>query len=81
MKSELKLSNGLIYEFDDQAVFEKDGKKYTFISLKKISAFKEIKKYQNLTVKPADWPKVRDWLNELIGEPMLDPAQEESVPF
>ncbi len=64
MKTKLELENGRItYEFDDEAEFE--GK--TFIYFKKISTFKDQKKYQSLTCRTEDREAVFEWLEECIN--------------
>ncbi len=75
----LKVTDNLSYEFDSEAKFEKDGKTYTFISLKKITAYKESKKYQNLTIRTQDWPAFREWMEGIINGEGVD--NKEEVPF
>ena len=71
MSNNLELGN-IEYQFDPEAVFEKDGKEYKFISFKKITTFKgkgdskENKKYQNLTVKNDHWAEFSEWLREIL---------------
>lgn len=72
MLKNLKLGT-IEYEFDENAKFEKDGRTYSFISLRKITTFKENKKYQNLTIKHEHWDQFREWL--------LKDVLEEEVPF
>lgn len=67
MKS-LEIGN-ISYEFDLNATWEKDGKTYSFISLKKITSFKDgHNKYQNLTIRTSDWPAFRQWLLDVLCE-------------
>ena len=66
----LELDN-VVFEYDPDAEYE--GKK--FISFKKITSFKNNKKYQNLTVKPEHWGRFRDWMVKVLE------GEDESVPF
>jgi len=59
---------GVVFEFDDKAEYEGT----TFISFKKITTFKEQKKYQNLTIKQKHWPAFKNFLKEIIGESKHD---------
>ena len=59
------------YEFDEDAFWEKDGKRFEFISLKKITTFKENKKYQNITIKHEHLEKFKEFLKDIIGESNL----------
>ena len=62
MKSELKISDSLRYEFDDEAEYQ--GKK--FVSFHKESVFKSEKKHQNFTVSEKDWEQVKAWLSTCL---------------
>ncbi len=74
MKHSLTLNEGkTVYDFDDAAEFQ--GK--TFIYFKKISTFKDQKKFQSLTCRTEDWPAVMGWLLECLD--MKEPGQE--APF
>jgi hypothetical protein len=58
MKRTLELEGGTTYDFDPAADYQ--GKK--FISLHKVSKFKDQVKHQQVTCKLADWPRVKEWL-------------------
>lgn len=76
LKSELKINDGLKYEFDDQAEF-KDKK---FISFHKESKFKDNVKHQNLTIRLEDWGRVSSWIIEACsGAPMEEKGDD--IPF
>lgn len=77
MKHTLELNDGkLVYEYENPSTWEKDGKTYEFISFKKVTTFKDAKKYQNLTVKMEDWIKFSSFLREI-----LDNEETKDVPF
>lgn len=82
MKHSLSLNEGkVVYEFDNAAKWEKDGKTFEFISFKKITAYKENKKYQNLTVSKTDWEDFARWMDECLSGnvPAREPGAD--VPF
>ena len=86
MPEPLKLDKGISFEFEKEAVFEKDGKRYTFTSFKKISEYKdkagkEQRKYQNLTVKPEHLMEFIPWLEECLEELKSDASAGDDVPF
>jgi len=66
------------YDYDENAEFEKDGKTYNFVSLKKTTTMKGGgKKYQNLTVRQKDLAKFKAWLKkELSGV-----GTDEDIPY
>jgi hypothetical protein len=60
------------YEFIEDDSFEKDGKTYTFASLKKVTTYKGNKKYQNVTIKHEHLDKFKEFLKDIIGESKHD---------
>lgn len=74
MKSEFTASNGVKYDFDTEAEYQ--GKKY--VSIHKQSTFKEQVKHQNLTCTLGDWPAVKAWLQDCLGD-RKEPGED--VPF
>ncbi len=67
MKHTLELNEGkVIYEYENPSKWEKDVKTFEFISFKKVTIFKDQKKYQNLTVKMEDWKDFCRWMNECM---------------
>ncbi len=77
----LKVSDNVCYEFDREATWEKDGKTYEFISLKKITNYKENKKYQNLTIKPEHWAEFSEWFKGIIDGIEGKEPGDDSTPF
>ena len=71
----LELEN-ITYEWNEKDTFEKDGKAYQFASLKKVSTFKNNKKYQTVTVRPGDLHRFIDFLKDIVGG-----SKDEEVPF
>ena len=67
----------MTYEFND----EDEYKGYKFVSIKKVTQIEGGKqKFQNVTVKPQDWPEVRDWLFRCIEE-CKKTESKEPTPF
>jgi len=72
------------YEWDEDATFKKDGREYSFVSLKKITTFKENKKYQNLTIKHEHLEKFKGFLMDILGGKQNKQSlkdDEQNVPF
>ncbi len=76
----LKVTDNVSFEFDRNAKWEKDGKTFTFISLKKITEYKENKKYQNLTIRTQDWELFREWMEGILNGEGGE-VEKENVPF
>ena len=68
MSKQLKISDNLIYEFNSKDVFVKDENTYEFVSLKKITTFKNNKKYQNITIKHEHFEEFRKWILDILTE-------------
>ncbi len=82
MKKKLDLNEGkTVYEYENPSIFERDGKTYEFISFKKITAFKEQKKYQNLTIRKEDQFAVFGWLRDCIDGEIRTGPEESETPF
>ena len=87
MKERLEIDNRIAYEFSDEEEYQ--GKK--FVSFKKITIFKDQKKYQNLTIKPEHWAAFEEWIlekcftGEILYRPPrgtnINPIGDDSVPF
>ena len=70
----------IVYEYDEDATFEKDGKTYSFVSFKKITTFKgkqgESKKYQNLTVARRDLEIFKAFLRDILEDRGREPGED-----
>ena len=68
MKKAINLQGGIVYEFDSEALYEPgEGKSFKYISFKKVTTQKDgTKKYQNFTVKFAQW--LQECVNALRGD-------------
>lgn len=79
MKTTLRVDKGVEYEFSDEESYEG----HQFISFKKVSSYKENKKYQNLTIKPEHWEQFVAWLSMEILESKAEPGAtpKDDVPF
>lgn len=81
MKNVLELQ-GIVYEFDSEAVYETGGKSFKYISFKKVTKEKDgSRKYQNLTVKIAHQAKFSQWLQECVDVLRGDVKPGDDVPF
>ena len=66
MIKRLDINDNCYYEYNSDDSWEKDGKTHEFISIKKITTFKNNKRYQTLTVKHTDWEEFKKWILNII---------------
>ncbi len=66
-----KDNKNIEYTFDPKAVFEKDGKTYTFAKFNKKQLVKDKVKFQTMTIRLEDLDLFMEWLAYIVEEMQL----------